>query len=27
VKSGDWAIGGQPLTSADVKVIAAKRAA
>jgi 4-oxalocrotonate tautomerase len=27
VKSGDWAIGGQPLTAADVKAIAAKRAA
>ena len=27
VKSGDWAIGGQPLTTADVKAIAAKRAA
>jgi 4-oxalocrotonate tautomerase len=27
VKSGDWAIGGQPLTTADVKAIAARKAA
>ena len=27
VKSGDWAIGGQPLTAADVKAIAAPRLA
>lgn len=27
VKSGDWAIGGQPLTAADVKAIAAPRVA
>lgn len=25
VKSGDWAIGGQPLTTADVKALAAAR--
>jgi 4-oxalocrotonate tautomerase len=27
VKSGDWAIGGQPLTTADVKALAAARPA
>ena len=27
VKSGDWAIGGQPLTTADVKALAATRPA
>jgi 4-oxalocrotonate tautomerase family enzyme len=27
VKSGDWAIGGQPLTTADVKAISARKAA
>ena len=27
VKSGDWAIGGQPLTTAEVKTIAARKAA
>jgi 4-oxalocrotonate tautomerase len=27
VKSGDWAIGGQPLTTLDVKALAAGRAA
>ena len=27
VKSGDWAIGGQPLTTADVKAIATRKAA
>jgi 4-oxalocrotonate tautomerase len=27
VKSGDWAIGGKPLTTQDVKLIAAGRAA
>jgi 4-oxalocrotonate tautomerase family enzyme len=27
VKSGDWAIGGQPLTTADVKAIAVRKAA
>jgi 4-oxalocrotonate tautomerase len=27
VKSGDWAIGGQPLTTADVKALAGKREA
>lgn len=27
VKSGDWAIGGQPLTTADVKALAAGRSA
>jgi 4-oxalocrotonate tautomerase len=26
VKSGDWAIGGQPLTAAEVKALAAGRA-
>jgi 4-oxalocrotonate tautomerase len=27
VKSGDWGIGGQPLTTADVKALAAGKAA
>ncbi len=27
VKSGDWAIGGQPLTTADVKALAVTRPA
>jgi 4-oxalocrotonate tautomerase len=27
VKSGDWAVGGQPLTTTDVKAIAARKAA
>ena len=27
MKSGDWAIGGQPLTTADVKAIAGRKAA
>jgi 4-oxalocrotonate tautomerase len=27
VKSGDWAVGGQPLTTAEVKAIAARKAA
>jgi 4-oxalocrotonate tautomerase len=27
VKSGDWAIGGQPLSTADVKALAATRPA
>jgi 4-oxalocrotonate tautomerase family enzyme len=27
VKSGDWAVGGQPLTATDVKAIAARKAA
>jgi 4-oxalocrotonate tautomerase len=27
VKSGDWAIGGKPLTTAEVKALAAGRAA
>jgi len=27
VKSGDWAIGGQPLTTTDVKALAARKAA
>lgn len=27
VKSGQWAIGGQPLTTADVKALAARKAA
>jgi len=27
VKSGDWALGGRPLTTADVKALAAGRAA
>lgn len=27
VKSGDWAVGGQPLTAAEVKAIAARKAA
>jgi 4-oxalocrotonate tautomerase len=27
VKSGDWAIGGQPLTTADLKALAATRPA
>ncbi len=27
VKSGDWVIGGQPITTADVKALAARKAA
>ena len=27
VKSGDWTIGGQPLTAAEVKTIAGRKAA
>jgi 4-oxalocrotonate tautomerase len=27
VKSGDWAIGGQPLTTSDVRALASRKAA